>query len=44
MGEMTPALAPGLFTVEDYHSFLESRPDDERYRGTPLAMVSPPKS
>ena len=44
MGTMRPPRAPGLFTVEDYHSFLETRPDDERWQlidGVAVMMTPP---
>ena len=44
MGTMPPPRAPGLFTVEDYHSFLETRPDDERWQliDGVAVMMNPP--
>ena len=44
MGTMPLPLAPGLFTVEDYHSFLETRPDDEGWQlidGVAVMMTPP---
>ena len=44
MGTMTLPRAPGLFTVDDYHGFLETRPDDERWQlidGVAVMMTPP---
>ena len=44
MGTMTLPRASGLFTVDSYHSFLETRPDDERWQlidGVAVMMTPP---